>query len=61
MQIGILNADKVRPELVDRFGEYPDMFKDLLLKIEPTLEIISYDVMFGEYPKHIDGWQNTEI
>ena len=54
MQIGILNADKVRPELVDRFGEYPDMFKDLLLKIEPTLEIISYDVMFGEYPKHID-------
>ena len=54
MQIGILNADKVRPELVDRFGEYPDMFKDLLLEVEPTMEISSYDVIFGEYPKHID-------
>ena len=54
MKIGILNADKVRPELVDHFGEYPDMFGNLLLSIEPGIEILVYDVTSGYYPEKID-------
>ena len=27
LDIGILRADDVRPELVDSFGEYPDMLE----------------------------------
>ena len=47
-------ADKVRPELVDHFGEYPDMFGNLLLSIEPGIEIVVYDVISGDYPEKID-------
>ena len=54
MKIGILNADKVRPELVDHFGEYPDMFGNLLLSIEPGIEIVVYDVISGDYPEKMD-------
>ena len=54
MNIGILKADKVRPELVDEFGEYPDMFRKLLLAAEPSLTIVTYDAMSGEYPSDID-------
>jgi hypothetical protein len=31
MHIGILKTDAVRPEWVDEFGEYPDMFERLVL------------------------------
>ena len=54
MNIGILKADKVRPELADEFGEYPDMFRKLLLAAEPSLTIVTYDAMSGEYPFDID-------
>ena len=54
MKIGILKADKVRHELLDRFGEYPAMFKDLLQKVEAGIEIVVYDVISGEFPKQID-------
>ena len=33
MHIGILKTDTVRPEWVPDFGEYPDMFKRLLLGV----------------------------
>ena len=62
MNIGILKADKVRPELVDEFGEYPDMFRRLLLAAEPNLTVVTYDVMSGEYPNDInevDGYVIT--
>ena len=54
MKIGILKADKVRHELLDRFGEYPAMFEDLLQKVEAGIEIVVYDVISGEFPKQID-------
>ena len=54
MKIGILNADKVRSELVDHYGEYPDMFGNLLLNIEPGIEIVVYDVISGDYPEKVD-------
>ncbi len=54
MKIGILKADNVRPELVDNFGEYPEMFREILLAADPNTAIISYEIMSGEYPGDID-------
>lgn len=54
MRLGILKSDDVRSELVDEFGEYPDMFTRLLRAVEPTLDIVSYEVQHGDYPQNID-------
>ena len=62
LEIGILRADDVRPELVDMFGEYPEMLEKLLqtansLKDFPEREeinIIPYAVNKGLYPLQID-------
>lgn len=54
MKIGILNADAVKPEFAAKFGEYPDMFSRLLVAVNPDTEFVTYEVMSGEYPAHID-------
>lgn len=54
MKIGILKTDRVRPEWVPRFGEYPDMFERLLKEQDPSLEFTTYDVMEEEYPADLD-------
>ena len=38
MRLGILKTDDVRPEWVDEFGEYPDMFAALLGSRDPDME-----------------------
>jgi GMP synthase-like glutamine amidotransferase len=54
MRIGILKTDVVRKEFVDEFGEYPDMFAELLIGVDPDLEFVVYDVQQGEYPDDLD-------
>jgi len=54
MKLGILKTDAVRPEWVPRFGEYPDMFIELLSRADPDLEFEVYDVEQGQYPADID-------
>jgi GMP synthase-like glutamine amidotransferase len=54
MRIGILKTDEVREEFVDEFGQYPDMFMDLLRNADPGLEFAVYDVEKGVYPGDID-------
>ena len=54
MKIGILKTDDVRPQWVERFGEYSDMFMALLCAVNPALEFAVYEVQRGEYPAHID-------
>ncbi|MEH6589259.1 MAG: GMP synthase [Halioglobus sp.] len=54
MKLGILKTDKVRPEWVPEFGEYPDMFVTLLKQADPSMEFVTYDVEEGEYPADID-------
>jgi GMP synthase-like glutamine amidotransferase len=54
MKIGILKTDAVREEWVRRFGEYPDMFRELLREGDENLEFEVYDVRHGEYPEDID-------
>jgi GMP synthase-like glutamine amidotransferase len=53
MKLGILKTDTVLPELAEQFGEYPEMFARLL-DLDPTLELVSFDVINGEYPADID-------
>ena len=61
MHLGILKVDSVRSEFVDEFGDYPDMFRQLLLQANPTLQISVFDVQRGEIPKpdHCDGYLIT--
>lgn len=53
MHIGILQTDAVRPEYIDEYGDYPDMFRRLL-SIGEGVTFTTYDVEHGEYPARID-------
>jgi len=54
MKIGILKTDDVRSQLVDEFGEYPEMFASLLHAVDSTLEFKTYEVQRGEFPLNLD-------
>ena len=54
MHIGILKTDAVRPEWVPDFGEYPDMFKRLLLEADSSVSFAVWDVEEGVHPSHTD-------
>ena len=50
MHIGILKTDAVRPEWVDEFGEYPDMFQRLVLAANSDVSFSVWDVEEGVRP-----------
>jgi GMP synthase-like glutamine amidotransferase len=50
LRIGILKADSVLPDLAVKHGEYPDMFRDVLLAADPDLDVRSFDVENGVLP-----------
>ena len=54
MKIGILSADTVRPHLAAEYGQYPQMFRDLLSAEDPGVTYADYDVESQEYPVDID-------
>ena len=56
MRIGILKTDSVRDEFQEEFGDYPAMFRAMLMAgaDDCPLEIRDYDVQNGEYPKTLD-------
>ncbi|MFN2327408.1 MAG: GMP synthase [Chromatocurvus sp.] len=54
MKLGILRTDTVRPEWSPRFGEYPDMFIQLLGGLDASLKFRVYHVEREEYPEDID-------
>ncbi len=54
MKIGILQCDDVQEQLQPAFGNYPQMFCELMLQIDPQLEFAIYDVRLGELPADID-------
>lgn len=61
-KLGILRTDTVNPILSPTYGEYPKMFGDMFHGIDPTIEIITYNVQQFEYPKDIgevDGYLIT--
>ncbi len=62
MRLGILQAGKVNEALVDRFGEYPDMFARLYRAADPRIEARGYAVVEGELPAapgECDAWLIT--
>lgn len=55
MIIGVLEADKLADEVVERFGRYADSFVELFSAIDPQLRFQTYHVTEGEYPQDIDA------
>ncbi|MDG2304918.1 MAG: GMP synthase [Candidatus Binatia bacterium] len=53
MRIGILKADTVLPQL-SHFGQYTEMFPQIIGPADPGLEFRSFDVEHDEYPDAID-------
>ena len=56
MRIGILKTDSVRDEFQSEFGDYPAMFRAVLMASadDEPIEFRDYDVQRGEYPATID-------
>jgi len=56
MRIGILRTDSVRPEFQGEFGDYPAMFRAVLMASadDVPIEFRDYDVQRGEYPATLD-------
>ena len=53
-KLGILKTDIVNKKLLPIYGEYPKMFGDMFLAIDPAIEIITYDVQNFQYPESMD-------
>ena len=59
MKLGLLLCDDVRPELKKAHKNYPEMFEALLKKQQPDLQLVTYRVLDGVFPKSTDeceGW-----
>ena len=60
MKIGVLQVDSVLDELQEEFGNYPDMFENMLEKaatdLSLNLEIAHFDVEHEIYLARIDDW-----
>ena len=54
MRIGILKTGSVQPQLVEEFGEYPDMIAKYFLAVDKALDFVTYDVCCGQYPLSLD-------
>ena len=56
MRIGILKTDSVRAEFQREFGDYPAMFRAMLMASadDIPIEFQDYDVQRGEYPASLD-------
>lgn len=62
MHIGILQCDHVVDELMPTFGDYPDMFRRLLLRTDPTRQFTVYDLTRNQFPASAndhDAWLIT--
>jgi len=58
VKIGILKADSVLPQFQGEFGDYPEMFRDLLGRAAKQegidVNFATYDVEHFEYPERLD-------
>ncbi len=54
MKIGILQCDDVQTQLQPEFGNYPQMFQQLMDQVRDDLSYETYDVRLGEYPASLD-------
>lgn len=54
MLLGILQCDSVLTELQGTFGDYPDMFRQLLATAEPAFEYRVYDLTKSNLPASVE-------
>ena len=55
MKLGILDADRLASEVVERYGRYSDMFIKGLSEVDLQLDFKVYSVIDGEYPDDINA------
>ncbi|MBL7480457.1 glutamine amidotransferase-related protein [Legionella bononiensis] len=53
MKIGILKCDRVSDVFVERHGQYPEMFANLLRPVDPNIEFIVFDAENEVLPSDI--------
>ena len=59
MKIGLLEAGRPPPGLIERHGDYRAMFRDLLADALPEAEFVDYAAIDGHLPRsldEVDGW-----
>jgi len=50
LRIGILECDHVDPTLMDKYGDYQEMFADLVQTQDNSIEISVYDLIDDQFP-----------
>jgi len=53
--IGILEADELTDDVIQRYGRYAETFEQLLSAVEPQLTFQTYQVTQHEFPQSIDA------
>jgi GMP synthase (glutamine-hydrolysing) len=53
MKLGILICDEVQPQLQAEFGDYPEMFSQLLQSVDEQLEIVYFSAINQNLPSDI--------
>ncbi len=54
MKLGILLCDHVQTDLQNKFGDYTDMFNQMISRDDIPLDMQYFSVVDGELPKNID-------
>lgn len=61
-KLGILRCDRVAPDLAERHGDYPAMFRQLFDSVRPGLNYADYDLTRNHFPggfDECDAWLFT--
>ncbi|MEX0623898.1 GMP synthase [Saccharospirillum sp.] len=53
-KLGILQCDQVAPDLAERHGDYPQMFRKLFESVLPGLDYAAYDLTALQFPETLD-------
>ena len=62
MRIGILVTGYVPEHMAEEHGEYPEQFRKLYQAVDPSVEVVSVDILAGEMPAApgaCDAWVIT--
>lgn len=55
MRLGILICDRVQEKLQTEFGDYPEMFLDIITSIDPQIEVEFFSAIDRELPVDINA------
>jgi len=55
LRIGILECDHVDPELMDKYGDYQEMFVDLVHIQDKEIKFSVYDLTVGQIPINLEA------